>query len=374
MHKGSAASRFAISAFLLPGLLFGYSTLANAEEKRANGIGSMGPAPKAQCGPSDRTEHGLQGQTTAEERASGDSERGYNCNLELAGQFRGEGAFSQDGPSYFDHCAYMATENNPRQAHRGIVVIDVSNPANPRATAYLTDTPAALSPHENNKVNERRGLLGLAQSNGPNFAVYDLNGDCAHPKLASSITVPNGHGHMGGWAEDGNTYYIGQQFRGTGGILPVIDVTNPYNARWLLNWTFRGDGRPHDVSTNNDGTRLYAGQPGNFGVPPNNSSVGPDGLVILDVGDIQLRRPNPKIRIVSKLFWKDQGQVEQMLPFSSHGRSYLISTDKSGGQAGVGRLAAACARGASPYGYSNVIDITDETKPKNRLEDHAGGA
>jgi hypothetical protein len=53
-----------------------------------------------------------------------------------------------------------------------------------------------------------------------------------------------------------------------------------------------------------------------------------------------------------------------MLPFSHHGRSYLISTDESGGQAGIGGLAAACARGASPYGYSNVIDITDETQPR----------
>jgi hypothetical protein len=110
---------------------------------------------------------------------------------ELVGQVRGEGAFSQDGPSYFDHCAYMATENNPQQAHPGIVVIDVSDPRNPQASAYLADTPAGLNPHENNKVNEERGLLGLAQSNGPNFAVYDLNADCAHPRLASSITVPN---------------------------------------------------------------------------------------------------------------------------------------------------------------------------------------
>jgi hypothetical protein len=86
-------------------------------------------------------------------------------------------------------------------------------------------------------------------------------------------------------------------------------------------------------------------------VPLNNSSFAPDALVILDVSDIQLRLPNPHIRIVSRLFWDDQGQAEQMLPFSSHGRSYLISTDESGGQAGVGRLAAACARGASPYGF-----------------------
>ena len=53
-----------------------------------------------------------------------------------------------------------------------------------------------------------------------------------------------------------------------------------------------------------------------------------------------------------------------MLPFFSKGRSYLISTDESGGQGGVGGLPAACARGASAYGYSNIIDITDENNPR----------
>jgi len=68
---------------LLLGLLFSNPAFADAGGKQANEIGSMGPVPKAQCGPSDRTESGLQGQTTSEERASGDSELGYNCNLEL---------------------------------------------------------------------------------------------------------------------------------------------------------------------------------------------------------------------------------------------------------------------------------------------------
>jgi hypothetical protein len=86
--------------------------------------------------------------------------------------------------------------------------------------------------------------------------------------------------------------------------------------------------------------------------------------VILDVSDIQHRRPNPQIEVVSTLFWDDQGTAEQMLPFFSHGRSYNISTDESGGQGGAGGLAAACARGASPYGYANVIDITDERNPR----------
>src|SRR5689334_7459657 len=196
MNKQKLVKGFAISTIPLLGLLLSNSIFS---AERADQVGSMGPVPKAQCGPADHTESGLQGQTTTPERSSGDSQRGYNCNLELVGQFKGEGAFSQDGPSYFDHCAYMATENNAAQAHPGIVVIDVSNPKHPQATEYLAETQAGLNPHENNKVNQARGLLGLAQSNGPNFAVYDLNGDCAHPKLASELNVQGSKGHMGGW-------------------------------------------------------------------------------------------------------------------------------------------------------------------------------
>src|SRR5436190_21425626 len=107
MHKGPLVSRFAISTVLLLGLLFSHSAFADA----ANEIGSMGPVPKAQCGPSDHTESGLQGQTTSLERSSGDSQRAYDCNLMLVGQFQGEGAFSQDGASNFGHYAYIATEN-----------------------------------------------------------------------------------------------------------------------------------------------------------------------------------------------------------------------------------------------------------------------
>ena|SRR5215813_11190856 len=46
-----------------------------------------GPVPKANCGRGDHTESGLQGKTTQEERFSGDSERAYNCNLELVGEY-----------------------------------------------------------------------------------------------------------------------------------------------------------------------------------------------------------------------------------------------------------------------------------------------
>ncbi len=59
-----------------------------------------------------------------------------------------------------------------------------------------------------------------------------------------------------------------------------------------------------------------------------------------------------------------KGKRSRCTPSATTGATYIISTDESGGQAGVGGLAAACARGASPYGYPNIIDITDERNPK----------
>ena len=318
--------------------------------------------PKAICGPADHAESGLQGQTTPQERLSGDSERPYNCNLELVGQYRGEGAYSQDGPTYDGICAYYATDNvTALQQHLGVTVIDASDPQHPQPTAYLDNTPAALSPHETLRHHHGRNLLAVAQFNGSNFAVYDTSAGCRNPVLKASIQLPGSSGHMGNFTPDGLTYYVGQSNRGIGGFVYIVDLTDPSSPQELPRWQFLGDGRPHGIWFNADGTLLYAGQPGLFG--NTGSSIGPDGLVIDDVSDYQFRLPNPQIRIVSKLFWDDQGQVEEMHPFSMHGRQYVVSSDESGGAGGVGGLPAACARGASPFGYPNIIDVTDPGNP-----------
>ena len=121
--------------------------------------------PKAHCGPGDHTESGLQGETTQQERFSGDSEPAYNCNLELVGQDTGQGAYSQDGPAYDGNCAYYGTDNiTPLQQHHGVTVIDASDPTHPRVTAYLDNTAAALAPHETVQTNPRRHLLVAGQS------------------------------------------------------------------------------------------------------------------------------------------------------------------------------------------------------------------
>jgi len=341
--------------------------------------------PKTECGPNDRVETGLQGQTTKFERDSGLSELGFNCNLELVGQFQGDGSQSWH-MAWFDNCAYYPTPPNPELLHQGTVVVDASDPRNPHASAYL-DTPAMRYAWESLKVHKGRKLLAATERFdrsprtphlGTGFDIYDLSADCRHPVLKASIQLAGSgdpfravQGHAGNFTPDGLTYYASQDFRGLRGIMPIIDVSDPSNPKQLLNWQFPGDGRPHDPSFSKDGTRLYSGQPGQFG--NTGSSIGPNGLVILDVSDIQFRRPNPQISVISTLFWEDGGQSQQTLGcprqgelrclVTIQGRPHLIFTDEAGA-GGTGGTAGACARGVPPHGFARIIDISDERNPK----------
>jgi hypothetical protein len=227
-----------------------------------------------------------------------------------------------------------------------------------------------LDPHESLKVHQKRKLLAGVQEGEPGFAIYDVS-DCRHPVLRASIELAGSgsdpfrtvQGHAGNFSPDGRTYYATQSFRGLRGIMPIIDVSDPANPKHLLNWQFPGDGRPHDLFFSKDGTRGYAAQPGQFGTPVTGSSFGPNGLVILDLSDIQFRRPNPQIRVISTLFWIDGGQAQQALPVTIKGRPHLIFTDERGA-GGVGGRAGACARGVPPHGFARIIDISDETNPQ----------
>jgi hypothetical protein len=319
--------------------------------------------PRARCGPGDRAETGLQGQTTVADRASGASQQAYNCNLELVGQFTGEGTGWQH--AWFDRCAYYGTNNTPQQQHPGVAVIDVSDPANPQASAYLND-PAMAEPWESLKVNERRRLLGAVQANDgggtePGFVLYDVSADCRHPQLLSyTLLEPPGptavRGHAGDFAPDGLSYY-GTGAPGVGlrrSIYP-IDISDPLNPRMLAKWNFADTAHSsHDLSVSIDGTRLYMAQ----------SLPGQNGLVIVDVTDVQKRVANPQFKIISELTWPDGFAAQQPTQVRIQGRPFILFTDElgSGGVGAPGR-AAACAAGMPPFGFARLIDISDETNP-----------
>src|SRR5262249_52892313 len=98
--------------------------------------------PRAVCGPGDHPESALQGQVPAALRAAG--YKGFNCNLQLIGQSKGDGANWQT-TEFKDNaghvCAYHGTAfTTAGRTHTGVPVIDVTNASNPTPTNYLTTT------------------------------------------------------------------------------------------------------------------------------------------------------------------------------------------------------------------------------------------
>jgi hypothetical protein len=305
------------------------------------------------CQSGDNVETGLQGQTTLAQRMSGAAAQGFNCNLALIGQSRGEGAYHAQ--TWIDDCSYYSTADGATQAHPGVAVIDVSNPTAPKPTAYLS-APAMLQTWESLKVSTARHLLAAVESEGgagtqPGFAVYDVT-DCKQPvlKAAVNLPIPPGtsiKGHAGAMAPDGMTYY-GSTLSTS---LYVIDISTPTNPQLMLNWVApNGVGLPHDLSVSEDGNRVYLMQA---------NAAGKNGLVILDVSDFHARKPNPQVRVVSSLFYTDNGAGMTTEQIAIKGKSMLLISD----ELQAGSRAAACTNMTPVFGYARLIDISDETNP-----------
>jgi hypothetical protein len=354
--------------------------------------------PKATCGENDHPETALQGQVPAALRASGFN--GFNCNLELIGQSRGDGANWQSTEFRDeDHiCAYHGTAfTTANRTHVGVPAIDVTNPHNPTPTGYLTTT-SMLDPWESLKVNERRQLLaadnGHNGGGGPEVDIYDVSGDCRFPQLldgtgapgqtvavgqTSSTGVPQVIGHEGSWATDGLTYYGGDlrtpyTIPGTTtaarGQYYAVDTTDPTHPTLITTWTTNiVGGNVHGMSISDDGNRGYFVSLGTSGGPAGLTDptvAANNGLLIYDLSEIQARKPNPQVRLVSKLLWKDGSGAQHTIPVKIDGHPYVIFVDEagSGGFSSANQRQGACAAGFNPYPLARIIDIKNETKPK----------
>jgi hypothetical protein len=342
---------------------------------------------KAHCSSDDQPETGLQGQVSAALRASGF--KGFNCNLKLIGQVRGDGANWQTAEfkDSVHKCAYHGTSySTANRSHRGVPVVDVTNPRNPVVTGYLT-TSSMLDPWESLKVNERRQLLGADQafngglfgSGGPAVDIYDISGDCRYPQLLASVGVGNANGttgipagvvgHEGSWAPDGLTYYGGDL---TNKQYYAVDTTIPTTPKLLATWkpgivdATGASVNTHGMSISDDGTRGYFVSLARLAAADlANPNVAPvNGLLIFDTSDIQLRKANPQVKLISKLLWKDGGVSQHTINVHIAGKPYIVFVDE-GGPSGNGTAgpAAACAANLPPYPMARIIDISDEENP-----------
>ena len=349
--------------------------------------------PKATCGPDDHPETALQGQVPAALRASGF--HGFNCNLQLLGQSRGDGANWQSTEFRDEHhhvCAYHGTSfSTVDRTHLGVPVIDITDAEAPTPTGYLTTT-SMLDPWESLKVNERRQLLGADNGHngggGPEVDIYDISGDCRTPQLLASVAVGKADGstglphpvigHEGSWAPDGLTYYGGDlrysytpagSTTATSGQYYAVDTTDPTHPTLITSWTSGIVGaNVHGLSISDDGNRGYFVSLGGTDPTALTDPTKPatDGMLIYDLSQIQARVPNPQVRLVSQLLWKDGAGAQHTIPVKIDGHPYVIFVDEagSGGFSSAAQRQAACAAGFPPYPMARIIDIKDETKPK----------
>jgi hypothetical protein len=341
----------------------------------ADGEAFPAPTPPATCGKGARPETGIQGRVPLADYTSGRVSQGYRCNTKpLAHQGR-TGGFKvlryQDSKG--NVCAfYDSTLLFPKDVlynaaeGLGVVVLDMANPKEPRKVTMLT-SPAMLSPHESLVLNERRGLLGAVLGNPfTNVGVldlYDVRTNCLRPTLLSSSNTAV-LGHESGFAQDGRTFYAAS----TGGqTLAAVDVSDPRAPKRIF---FQSGVNYHGLRLSPDGRTMYVANIGN----PSGVRLSSGGLRILDVSEIQDRKPDPEVEVVADLAWPEGSLPQVAEPFTMRGRDYLLEVDEF---AGFG-LDGGPTQASAPVGAARIIDIEDPANPKVvshlRLAVHQPGA
>ena len=307
--------------------------------------------PVAKCGPGSHKEPSVDGRVPA-----GSAAHGLNCNITQIGHQGTEGGFKVF--RYVDPhghvCAYydqtlMLPLNalNPGAGSEGVAVLDMSHPAHPVKTDTLT-TPPMLSPHESLNINTKRGLLAAVNGNlstEPGFvAVYSLKPDCRHPVL-DALGPYARFGHESGFTSDGNTFYATSTALQA---ITAIDLSDPKHPHAV----WQGNVYSHGMSLSANGNRAYIADPGTA------PGGGRAGLLILDTSQIQARKDNPHAREVSRLTWSSVSIPQNAIPFTEHGKPYLLEIDEYN--------QATLHQGGNPdiVGAARIIDISNERKPR----------
>jgi hypothetical protein len=278
----------------------------------------------ATCAAGSSPEDGVQGEIPKADRDDGRSSLGYHCNVSLLGRYQGQGAGFVNAT--YGHCAYFGTffPASDLTLHPGVQVVDVSDPSHPTFVESLDSSAFASGTWESLKVDPVHGYLAATGVQAPPgaggllFDIYSIKNDCEHPQLLNGVggtdlTVPTAVlGHEGGFSPDGNTYYA------TDGIgdVTAIDVTKPATPKVL---TLSAVGLTnHGFSISPDGNTMYG------------TTIAPGGVQVLDISDIQNRRPLPQIRQIGSLSWSDGLFTQHTINFTDQGHHYLFAVDEAG--------------------------------------------
>jgi hypothetical protein len=305
--------------------------------------------PRANCEPGGIPEGPMQGRVSAEDVAAGRVDHGYICNMSVIGHSGSTGGFrvhryvdrSGHECAYYDTTLLFPTNALSLSAEpTGVAVLDMSDPSHPVRTDSLL-TPAMETPHESLNISVQRGILAAVTGNPTAYPgdvdVYDISQDCRHPVLQASLPAAI-FGHESGMAPDGKTFYptsIGTKHT------TAVDITNPKLPTRL----WEGAYGTHGMSVSDDGNRGYF--------------AASDGLYIVDLSEIQARKPNPQVHEISHLVWSNITIPQYAVPVTIKGRPYLVEVDEYSTSSSGGSVTGNGDR----VGAARIIDISDERHP-----------
>lgn len=322
--------------------------LANQLPPRMVPAPPLRAVPRARCGPGSRPLAGMQGRVPKSAVQSQAARRGWTCNLSEVSRLKTPGGFRvwryRDTAGHT--CAFYDTSFTGvanivsllAGPTLGVKVVDMSDPAKPRVTKTLV-SPGMLAPHESLNLNARRGLLGAEVGNGLTLPgtmdLYDVSKDCRHPVRLSETPIATGH--ESGFSPDGRTFWVA----GGAGYVYAFDVTDPRRPTEL----WRGGYYSHGLNLSADGRTLYQ-------TDPINGNLG-----ILDVSQIQDRKPDPKVTDISRVTWNTVSIPQNSIPFTRGGHRFLIEFDEFAFRFNPLTV-------ADHVGAARIFDIDDPSRPR----------
>lgn len=357
-HRPAAVRRLVVAVLAV---VLGVTGVGLSGVLSATGSSFPAATPQAPCGPGARPETSIQGRVPQRDYDSGRVKRGYRCNTRPVSHHGRTGGFKvlRYTDSRGHTCAfYDSTLLFPKDAlfnigrGLGTVVLAMDDPQHPVQTATLT-TPAMLTPHESVLLNRRRGLLGAVSGNPATapgvLDLYDVRTSCRHPRLLSS-TPSALLGHESGWAPDGRTFYAASTGGQTLTAIDVSDPTAPHPVFTQVGVNY------HGLRLSPDGRLLYVANIGNGDGTGARFSNG--GLRIVDVSEIQERRADPQVRVLSDLTWPEHSIPQVSEPFTRNGREYLLEIDEYANYDFTNPDTA-----TAPVGAARIIDVTHPAAP-----------
>ncbi len=266
------------------------------------------------------------------------------------------------GLAVYGNYAYVGSRTDGSHPNAGVLVLDISNPVNPQVVYQIGPPAEGIVGQTSRELRvwpDQELLLVLnfacdpglhdcePSSSPPNISFFDISGpNAVQPKLIAVYSLPRTPHEFFLWDDpkvDGRALlYVSTPGIGGDNLL-VLDISQARSSVFaeVSNWSApRGarNGTLHSLGLSVNGRRAYLAYLLN-------------GFMVVDTSDLAENIPNPQIELLTPLEnwpqWSGPGPHSAVKLF---GKPYALVTEE--------------VYGRCPWGWTSLIDITDESKPK----------